>query len=127
MRDTELYRRLLGLEMPWTVTEVVLSEELQRVDVWAGHGDGQTWPCPACGQQLPLYDHSEERIWRHLDSCQFKTFLHARPPRVRCDKHGVRQVKVPWADSWWPASITFVHERQLHLCIVVGGVGASPR
>nr|WP_328753629.1 hypothetical protein [Geomesophilobacter sediminis] len=20
-----------------------------------------------------MYDHSEERIWRHLDSCQFQT------------------------------------------------------
>ena len=25
------------------------------------------------------YDHAPERTWRHLDSCQFKTFLHARP------------------------------------------------
>lgn len=34
---------------------------------------------------------------RHLDSCQFQTSLHARIPRVRCDEHGVRQPRVPWA------------------------------
>ena len=44
-------------------------------------------------------DHAEPRVWRHLDTCQFKTFLHARIPRVDCPEHGVVQVKVPWAES----------------------------
>ncbi|MEO5631918.1 MAG: ISL3 family transposase [Nitrospiraceae bacterium] len=46
---------------------------------------------------LPLYDHAEERTWRHLDSCQFQTHLHARIPRVECGAHGVVQVTGPWA------------------------------
>jgi len=33
-----------------------------------------------------------------LDSCQFQTFLHARPPRDDCPEHGVRQVRLPWAE-----------------------------
>ena len=37
MRDTELYRQLLGLESPWTVMRVELGVKAQRVDVWAGH------------------------------------------------------------------------------------------
>jgi hypothetical protein len=32
MRDVELYRRILGLEMPWTVTRVDLLVTEQRVD-----------------------------------------------------------------------------------------------
>jgi transposase len=48
---------------------------------------------------LPLYDHAEERTWRHLDSCQYQTHLHARIPRVQCGEHGVVQVKVPWAEA----------------------------
>ena len=31
----------------------------------------------------PLHDHVE-RSWRHLDTCQYETRLHARVPRVRC-------------------------------------------
>ena len=88
MRDTELYRQLLGLESPWTVTRVELSVKAQRVDVWAGHPEGERWPCPECAMPLGLYDHAEERGWRHLDSCQFQTYLHARPPRVQCPTHG---------------------------------------
>ena len=98
MRDTELYRQLLGLEAPWSVERVELSVGDQRVDVWAGHTPGRTWPCPECGAELGLYDHAEERAWRHLDSCGFMTWLHARPPRVHCPTHGVRQVGLPWAE-----------------------------
>jgi transposase len=97
MRDTELYRHLLGLQAPWTVTNVKLAVAEERVDVWAGHASGVLWPCPDCKKDLPVYDHSEERAWRHLDSCQFLTYLHARPPRVECPEHGVRQVQLPWA------------------------------
>ncbi len=98
MRDTELYRHLLGLESPWTVGRVELNLAEQRVDVWAEHGAGVQWPCPECGRLLAIYDHAGERSWRHLDSCQFMTYLHAAPPRVSCPEHGVRQVSLPWAE-----------------------------
>lgn len=98
MRDAELYQQLLALTPPWTVTRVALDVAAQRVDVWADAAPGTTWPCPTCGQRLPTYDHAPERAWRHLDSCQFQTFLHARPPRVKCAAHGVHQVRLPWAE-----------------------------
>lgn len=98
MRDTERYRHLLGLLEPWSVERVELNVVEQRVDVWAAHPTtGQRWPCPECGMDLGLYDHAEERVWRHLDGGQFLTYRHARPPRVQCPTHGVRQVRVPWA------------------------------
>lgn len=98
MRDIELYQHLLGLEEPWSVSNVRLDVATQSVDVWAEHPKGQKWPCPECGQEVTLHDHAAERVWRHLDSCQYQTFLHARPPRVKCPKHGVRQVRLPWAE-----------------------------
>jgi transposase len=99
MRDIELYRHLLGIESPWTVTQVELNVADQRVDVWAGHEEHVPWTCPECGAHAPVYDHADERVWRHLDSCQFRTLLHARPPRVQCPTHGVRQVRLPWAEG----------------------------
>ena len=98
MRDTELYGHLLGLGSPWSVSRVELNHKEQRVDVWAEHPAGTLWPCPECGTALSTYDHGPERQWRHLDSCQFMTYLRARPPRVNCPKDGVRQVKLPWAE-----------------------------
>lgn len=109
MSDTDLYRHLLGLEDPWFVCEVKLDIKEQRVDVWVEHPKGLQWPCPECGAEGPLHDHAGERVWRHLDSCQFRTFLHARPPRVICPEHGVRQVRVPWAEPH--ARFTVLFER----------------
>ena len=98
MRDVELYRQLLGLEAPWAVDHVEMSVKDQRVDVYAWHSEALLWPCPECESKLPVFDHAEERGWRHLDSCGFATYLHARIPRVRCATHGVRQVRLPWAE-----------------------------
>lgn len=69
-----------------------------EVHVYLKHGSGLQWPCPECGQACPLYDHQPERCWRHLDTCQFQTILHAEPPRSNCDEHGARAVKLPWAE-----------------------------
>jgi len=99
MRDVELYQQLLGLVAPWTVGRVELSVQGERVDIWAEHAPQVRRPCPECETLLPVYDHAEERAWRHLDSCQFKTYLHARVPRIKCPAHGTRQVKLPWAEA----------------------------
>jgi transposase len=99
MRDTELYEALLGIKSPWRVTKVVLNPSAGRVDVWVEDQPGTKWNCPECKQKASTYDHSEERIWRHLDTCQYGTYIHARMPRVKCVDHGVRQVPVPWAEA----------------------------
>lgn len=109
MEDRELYWYLLGLKSPWTVGKVSLDMKRRRVDVWAEHPEGKSWPCPECLKELAVYDHAEERTWRHLDSCQCQTHLHARIPRVDCPEHGVRQVSVPWAEP--KSRFTLLFER----------------
>lgn len=99
MESVELYRQLLGLRAPWTVDRVELDVAKQHVEVHVGHTAGQRFSCPECGKELAVYDHTAERVWRHLDSCQFLTYLHAKPPRVSCPEHGVRQVSLPWAEA----------------------------
>ena len=54
MRDVELYRHVLGLELPWMVARVELSVTEQRVDVWADHAEGRRWGCPTCGTEVPV-------------------------------------------------------------------------
>jgi transposase len=97
MDTTELYAVLLGLTSPWEVVEVQLDEAEERIDVAAEHEEAARFPCPECGLLLGVYDHTPSRAWRHLDSCHYRTFLHACVPRVACPRHGVKQVVVPWA------------------------------
>ncbi|MFM8952376.1 MAG: transposase [Planctomycetaceae bacterium] len=98
MFDTELYQQVLGLTSPWKVTDVKLDVESTEIHVHVEHPEGCRWNCPHCSRKLACYDHAPERQWRHLNTCQFHTLVHARVPRVECPEHGVVQVKVPWAE-----------------------------
>jgi transposase len=98
MEDRELYRRILGIENPWRVASVDLQLTPKEVHVYLAHEDLPAWPCAECGAASKLYDHQPERQWRHLDTCQYRTILHAEPPRSQCPTHGVRVVKLPWAE-----------------------------
>lgn len=99
MQDHELYRRILGIEAPWHVESVELKLEVGEVHVYLAHRDRIEWACSECGVGCRLYDHQPERRWRHLDTCQYRTVVHAEPPRSECREHGVGVVKLPWAES----------------------------
>ena len=96
MRDVELYRTMLGLTPPWTVVSVELDVTAQRVVVKVDAGGGP-FACPECGAAGPRYDRKPRR-WRHLDTMQFTTWIEADVPRVECATHGVRQIRIPWAE-----------------------------
>jgi len=98
MQDRELYRRILGIESPWYVERVDLKLAEGEVHVYLEHQEVRNWTCAECGVEAKPYDHQAERRWRHLDTCQYQTILHARPPRAECPEHGVRVVKRPWAE-----------------------------
>jgi transposase len=97
MRDRDLYARILNLQAPWTVADVELDLKGEEVRVRLEASASADLRCPQCDRVAGRYD-SRERRWRHLDTCQLKTVLVADVPRVKCEEHGVHQVKVPWAD-----------------------------
>jgi len=98
MDDRTLYATILGIAPPWEVTRVELDDTTKAVHVWLEARSGTTFACPECQTISPLHDHVE-RSWRHLDTCQYETRLHARVPRVDCAEHGVKTVPVPWATA----------------------------
>lgn len=98
MQVDEFYQHILGIEAPWEIVDVRLDKPSSVVHVELAHEPGIRWKCPCCERSLSTYDHVEERRWRHLDTCQYETWLHARIPRVKCPEHGVKQVRVSWAE-----------------------------
>jgi len=97
MDERTLYAKLLGLTPPWGVEKVELQLKEGEVHVWVALPPKELWVCPDCLERSPIHDH-RERTWRHLDTFQYRTFLHARIPRLRCPTHGVKQLRVPWAE-----------------------------
>jgi len=109
MQDRELYEQILGIVSPWIVERVELKLEHGEVHVHLAHKAQADWSCPECAQVCPLHDHSPERGWRHLDTCQYQTLVHASVPRTDCPTHGVLAVRVPWAEPH--ARFTALFER----------------
>lgn len=97
MRDFELYQAVLGLQTPWTVVNVELDIKGHQVRVIVDAGPGP-YPCPECQALGAGYDRKPRR-WRHLDTCQFTTWIEVAVPRMQCPTHGVRQIRVPWAEA----------------------------
>jgi transposase len=63
------------------------------------HASGALFACPRCDTRLPVYDHTPERAWRHLDTCEYQTWLHAALPRVACPRDGTLQIRPPLSDA----------------------------
>lgn len=98
MDDKTLYAKLLGLTAPWGVEHVELKLAQGEVHITVALPPEELWVCPDCLERAPIHDH-RDRTWRHLDTFQYKTFLHARIPRLECPNHGVKQLRVPWAEE----------------------------
>jgi len=98
LKDIQLYQQILGLVAPWQVESVALKPKEREIEVRVAFGE-TLWACSQCQQRMEIHDY-EERRWRHLDSCQFKTILVSRVPIVRCAEHGAQTVVVPWAEKY---------------------------
>jgi len=98
MKDFQLYQQILGLIAPWQVESVTLKLKEREIEVRVTCAQTH-WGCSQCQRRMEIHDY-EERRWRHLDRCQFKTILVSRVPIVRCAEHGAQTVVVPWAEKY---------------------------
>jgi transposase len=108
MDDKALFSKILGLRPPWFIKQVVVDESSQQVDIYLDHEPDIRVRCPVCDQFYGLYDHAPERVYRHLDTCQMRTFIHVRLPRVNCPTHGIKQVGPEFGENG--SELTFAFE-----------------
>jgi transposase len=96
--EHRLFTAALGLESPWSVSDVRFDATAGRIDFDIAFPAGTRFCCPACGAvDQPVHD-TRERNWHHLHFFQYQAFIHASVPRVRCRECGkTTQVAVPWA------------------------------
>lgn len=93
----DLFQAALGLAEPWQVMRTEFDATARRLDLYLDFPRGARFPCPEGDQPAcPVHD-TEPKTWRHLDFFQHQAYLHARVPRVSCQAHGTRQVRLSWA------------------------------
>ncbi|MEQ1902510.1 MAG: transposase, partial [Devosia sp.] len=88
---------LPGLKALWEIVDVTMVRDLGEVRVRVALPAKTRWVYPDCLKPAPMHDHQERR-WRHLDTCQYRTVVVARVPRLSCPEHGSRRFPVPWAE-----------------------------
>lgn len=104
----EHYNRLLELPSQWTVIEIDERLENNELHLVISYQE-EEGECPKCGVMSPVYDHQQERSWRHMDTMQYQCYLHGCTPRVKCAQHGVLNMKVPWTEKY--SRFTLLFER----------------
>ena len=93
-----LYKDIVGVYEPWMITAVIKDEVSRKITVRIEHKLDKTIACPICAQSTKLYNH-RIRILRYLDTCQYETFLEVHVPRIKCEKDGVQQIQIPYAEK----------------------------
>ena len=100
MQAEDLYTKILGVDLPWSIAEIEIDATTHRVIVALGHGASCQFPCSKCGNLGSVHDHQGVRTWRHLDTCQYETYLKAAVPRVKCRTCGISKASIPWAQPY---------------------------
>ena len=94
----QIYSDLLELKYPWRVDSVSVDSAKKIVEVHISHENCSKLPCPECRKGCPVHDHLRKRVWRDIDSVGFKTFIHARLPRIQCPEHGILEAVMPLSE-----------------------------
>jgi transposase len=96
MSELELFTAALNLANPWRVVDSKFQPADRRLDLYLDFDRGARFGCPTCGTKCPVHD-TVEKEWRHLNFFQYQAYLHARLPRISCEKDGVLQIDPPCA------------------------------
>ena len=95
--DIKILSLMAGIEEPWILEkiEVDINKDLH---MYVKYKRGEKFRCNQCQKLCPVHD-TIEKTWRHLNCFEHKTYIHCKVPRVKCDKHGVHLIDVPWAKA----------------------------
>ena len=99
MNTTDIFAAALNLPKPWSIAKVEFKPDsagAMELHIEISFPKGSKFSCPECEVETTAYD-TKPRSWRHLNFFQYKTYIHADLPRVRCGEHGVKTISVPWA------------------------------
>jgi len=99
MFSEQLFDLILNLGDEWKVERVYANFKTEEIDVIIGY-IGKEAEDPDTLEMCPIYDHTPNRRWRHLDTMQYKTYINCSVSRVKTSSGKVKTIRVPWADGY---------------------------
>lgn len=121
----EFYGQSIGVKAPWKVVSVAIKAELKEIHVRLECEKGVLWANPRTEERIQIKDY-QERTWRHLDTCEFKTMVSAAVPRVKYKGGGTEMVAVPWAEPGGRFTCRY-ESRLIEFLLEAGAVKAAAR
>ena len=99
MFSEQFFDLVLNFGDQWRVSKVECNVRTEEVDVYVEYLDKKA-DDPETMESCPIYDHTQPRRWRHLDTLQYKTYINCRIPRIINQVGMIKVSKVPWAASY---------------------------
>lgn len=78
------------------ITNIDLKQEKNELHVYLDFERCSEFAYPTCNSLCKCYD-TKSKIWQHLSFFQYRTYIHARVPRINCNEHVIHLVEAPWA------------------------------
>lgn len=93
----------------WIITGLELDEYKQEAIIDLEY-KGSEYNDPETEEVCSLYDHAPERIWRHLDLWNCKTYIRAKIPRVKTKSGEIKTIRLGWSDKHDRHTYEFEHK-----------------
>ncbi len=94
MPDLELFQAALGLTPPWQVTGTDFDPGAGQLDLEIDFPRGARFSAPSAPSSLRS---TTSRPRPGGNFFQYRTPIHPRLPRIKCEADGVLRVEAPWA------------------------------
>jgi len=91
----EFIEKILGISKPCYIELVEEDIAIKEIHVYLNYPKGTRFKCPNCGKNNSSYD-KRNKTWRHLNICEYKVYIHAKVPRIKCC-NGTPTITPPWA------------------------------
>lgn len=92
----DFFNLILDFGDDWVITDVE-ADHLKHEVYFELEYKSDYYEDPDTLEPAKLYDHTEKRMWRHLDILHYKSFVRCRIPRVRRGTGKVKQIAIGWA------------------------------
>jgi transposase len=92
----DFFNLILDFGDEWVITGIEADHREQQVYIDLEY-KSDYYEDPETLEPAKLYDHTEVRVWRHLDILHYQTYVRCRIPRVLCKDGNVKQIAIGWA------------------------------
>ena len=93
----QLFGIALGVEEPIFIEKIEFNKDDGELHIYINFKRGSKFTCQVCGKKECTVHDTTEKIWRHLNFFQYKSFIHFRTPSTKCNDCGVHLFIPAWS------------------------------